>query len=79
MKSLLKTTILGTFLLVATLRVQAQAPPHPNNGGTAPTSVTNTPVGAGATLADGSFVLLALALAYACRKVYVMRTKMVKE
>jgi hypothetical protein len=79
MKSFLKTLILGTFLLAATHRVQAQAPPHPNNGGTAPVPGTNAPVGAGATLTDGSFILLALALAYAGRKLYEMHTKTAKE
>jgi hypothetical protein len=79
MKSFLKTFFLGTFLLTATLTVQAQAPPHPNNGGTTPTPGTNTPVGSGATLTDGSFILLALVLAYAGRKLYVMHTKVAKE
>jgi hypothetical protein len=80
MKSFLKTMILGVFLLVSSARLQAQVPPHPNNGGDAPAPGTNTPVGAGATLTDGSFILLALGLAYAGRKVYVAHSsKMVKE
>ncbi|MDO9254686.1 MAG: hypothetical protein Q7U54_04170 [Bacteroidales bacterium] len=78
MKSFLKTMILGAFLLVSSARIQAQVPPHPNNGGDAP-SATNTPVGAGATLTDGSFILLALGLAYAGRKIYMSHSKMVKE
>jgi hypothetical protein len=78
MKSFLKTLIFGAFLLVSSARLQAQAPPHPNNGGNAPNG-TNTPVGAGATLTDGSFILLALVLAYAGRKLYVAHSKMVKE
>jgi hypothetical protein len=79
MKSVLKTMILGAFLLVSSAGLKAQAPPHPNNGGNAPTTGTNTPVGAGATLTDGSFILLALVLAYAGRKAYVAHSKMVKE
>ncbi len=79
MKSFLKTMILGSFLLVSSARLQAQVPPHPNNGGNAPVAGTNTPVGAGATLADGTFILLALILAYAGRKLYVMHSKTAKE
>jgi len=50
----------------------AQAPPHPNGGG-APNQGNNTPVGGGAPIENGTFILFALALAYASRKVYVMR------
>ena len=49
----------------------AQSPPHPNGGG-AP-GQGNTPVGGGAPVGNGTFILFALALAYAGRKVYVMR------
>jgi hypothetical protein len=51
----------------------AQTPPHPN-GGNAPNAggTTNGPVG-GAPVGNGTFILFALALAYAGRKVYVMR------
>ena len=48
----------------------AQTPPHPN-GGNAP-GASNAPVG-GAPIGNGTFILFALALAYASRKVYVMR------
>jgi len=52
----------------------AQNPPHPN-GGNAPNAggTTNGPVGGGAPVGNGTFILFALALAYAGRKVYVMR------
>jgi hypothetical protein len=52
----------------------AQSPPHPN-GGNAPNTggTTNGPVGGGAPVGNGTFILFALALAYAGRKVYVMR------
>lgn len=79
MKLLLKTLILMVWLLISAANIKVQAQPHPNNGGTAPSSGTNTPVGAGANLTDGSFILLALALAYAGRKLYVMRSKTAKE
>jgi hypothetical protein len=49
----------------------AQNPPHPN-GGNAP-GAGNGPVGGGAPVGNGTFILFALALAYAGRKVYVMR------
>jgi hypothetical protein len=50
--------------------VSAQAPPHPGGD---PTTSGNTPVGGGAPVGNGTFILFALALAYAGRKVYVMR------
>lgn len=78
MKLFFKILVLMVWLLISTATIKVQAQPHPNNGGTAPTSVTNSPVGAGANLTDGSFILLALALAYAGRKVYVMHSKTAK-
>jgi len=54
--------------------LNAQTPPHPG-GGSAPGS-GNTVVGgtsAGAPIGSGTFILLALGLAYASRKVYTMR------
>ena len=75
MKTRIKTLILTAFLLLSTTLLQAQTPPHPNNGA-APTAIAgNKPVGGGATLADGSFILLALALAYAGRKIYEAHKK----
>jgi hypothetical protein len=50
--------------------LNAQTPPHPN-GGNAP-GPGNAPVG-GAPIENGTFILITLALAYAGRKVYVMR------
>jgi hypothetical protein len=48
------------------------AQPHPN-GGNAP-GAGNEKVGAGAPIGDGVFILLTLALGYAGRRVYKMRT-----
>jgi len=50
--------------------VSAQQPPHPGGN---PETNGNTPVGGGAPVGNGTFILFALALAYAGRKVYVMR------
>jgi hypothetical protein len=72
MKTLIKKLILTALLLASTTLLQAQAPPHPNNGGSAPTPGTNTPVGAGAPIADGQFLLMAFVMAYAGRKMYTM-------
>jgi hypothetical protein len=71
MKSYIKVLIAAALLLISTSGLQAQAPPHPNNG-VAPSAGPggNTPVGAGAPIADGQFILLALGLAYAGRKWY---------
>jgi len=71
MRSFIKILTVAAFLMTSTTILQAQAPPHPNNG--APPSSEpggNTPVGAGAPIADGQFILLALGLAYAGRKWY---------
>lgn len=51
--------------------VTAQAPPHPGGGN--PPGSGNTPVGGAAPIENGTFILITLALAYAGRKVYVLR------
>ena len=58
-------------LISSPLLMLAQSPPHPNGGG-APGN-GNTPVGGGAPIENGTFILITLALAYAGRKIYVMR------
>ena len=61
-------------LISSPLLMLAQSPPHPN-GGNAPNTggTTNGPVGGGAPIENGTFILITLALAYAGRKIYVMR------
>jgi hypothetical protein len=49
----------------------AQTPPHPGGDPTT-TGSGHAPVG-GAPIENGTFILITLALAYAGRKVYVMR------
>ena len=49
----------------------AQEPPHPGGDPTT-TGSGHAPVG-GAPIGNGTFILFALALAYAGRKVYAMR------
>jgi len=71
MKSFIKILTVAAFLMASTTILQAQAPPHPNNGAPPSSGNGNTPVGAGAPIADGQFILLALAFAYVIRKVYV--------
>ena len=63
----IKLTVITILLLLSPILMKAQAPPHPNNGG-APTPGTNTPVGAGAPIADGTYILLAFGMAYAIKK-----------
>lgn len=76
MKTGIKTLILTAFLLLSTTLLQAQSPPHPNNGFAPTTGVGgNKPVGGGAALADGSFILMALGMAYAGRKWYEVHKK----
>ena len=50
--------------------LQAQTPPHPNNG-VAPSSGgsgSNTPVGGGAPVGNGTFLLIGLAGLYGAKK-----------
>ena len=71
MKRNLKVLTIAVFLVIAPLMMFAQ--PHPN-GGNAP-GAGNEKVGAeGAPIGDGVFILLTLALGYAGRRVYKMRT-----
>ncbi len=71
MKRNLKIFALSAFLVIAPLLMFAQVPPHPNNGGAAP-SGGNTPVGGGAPVGDGVYILATLALAYGSRKIYTI-------
>ena len=73
MKRKLIVSLIAAFLLIAPIFIVAQAPPHPNNGGTAP-GVNNKPVGGGAPVGDGTFILLTLAVAFAGRKVLMLNT-----
>ena len=78
MKSFLQLLTIAVFMLASTTILNAQTPPHPNNGAAPTTGVGgNTPVGAGAPIADGQFILMALGLAYAGRKCYELHKKQV--
>jgi hypothetical protein len=72
MKRNIKILVIAVLLLTAPLLIFAQ--PHPNNGNGAP-GAGNTPVGgsSSAPIGNGTFLLLTLAMAYAGRKVYVVR------
>ena len=78
MKRNFKIILIATFLLTAPVLMFAQSPPHPNNGGAAP-NAGNHPVGGSAPVGNGTFILVALAAAYAGRKVYEMYTTTVLE
>jgi len=66
--------MIAVFLLAFTTLLQAQAPPHPNNGGNAPT--TNTPVGGGAPIGSGTMLLIGLAVLYGGKKAYSLRRRL---
>lgn len=72
MKRNFKLVLIAALLLSAPLLMFAQSPPHPNNNSGAPGS-GNTPVGAGAPIGNGTFILLTLAMAYSAWKVQVLR------
>ena len=69
MKHTLKTLLIVALLLIAPLFMFAQMPPLP---GETPPAGSEMP-GAGAPVGNGTFILLTLAVAYAARKVYVVR------
>jgi hypothetical protein len=72
--------IIAISLFVAgTLYTRAQSPPHPNNGVTPSSGNGNTPVGAGAPVGSGTYILFMLAAAYGGRKVYRQRAEVADE
>jgi hypothetical protein len=68
MKTFLRLLITAAFLFLSITLLQAQAPPHPNNGVAPSSGSGNTPVGAGAPVGSGNFLLIGLALLYATKK-----------
>jgi hypothetical protein len=68
----LLATLVFTLSFTALL---AQAPPPPN-GGSNPTSSGNTPVGNGAPIGSGLFILLGLGAAYGGKKIWDYRKKL---
>ena len=76
MKSMIKILALTAFLFALTSLPKAQAQPHPNNGGTAPGTSTNTPVGGGAPVGGGTVLLIGLAGLYGAIKAYPMRKRL---
>jgi hypothetical protein len=78
MKRNFKNLTIVALLVIAPLLMFAQGPPtDPPHPGGDPTTGGGTPVGA--SVGDGVFILLTLAVAYAGRKWYVMRTKTAEE
>ena len=71
MKRNFKVMAIAAFLIITPLFMFAQ--PHPN-GGNNPNGggTTNAPVGPSAPVGNGTFILVAMALAYAGRKVYIL-------
>lgn len=71
MNTFTKKLLLVVFALTVQLASIAQVPPHPNGGkipGSAGTN--NAPVGGGAPVGNGMFILIVLAAAYSGYKVY---------
>ncbi len=58
----------AVFLTAAPLLTLAQTPPHPN-GGSNP-GAGNGPVGGGASIESGLYILLAMGAAYGANKLY---------
>jgi len=70
MKRNLKIFLISAFLLMAPLFMIAQNPPMPGDD---PVDGQEVP-SAGAPIGNGTFILITLAVAYALRKVYEMRS-----
>ena len=60
---------LALLFTIACWSLQAQNPPHPN-GGSAPNSGTNIPVGGGAPIDGGLVIMLIAGAAYSSKKAY---------
>ena len=78
MKRSFKILIITALMAIAPVLIFAQTgnenePPHPNDPKNGGTTVGGGPP-AGAPIGNGTFILLALAAAYAGRKVYVMQS-----
>ena len=77
MKRSFRILIITAFMAIAPLLMLAQPaqnePPHPTDPKNGGTTVGGGPP-AGAPIGNGTFILLALAAAYAGRKVYVMQS-----
>ena len=75
MKNINRLLIIISFILFSNI-ISAQKPPHPN-GGKVPGSsgTTNEPVGGGAPIGSGDLILFALAVAYAGRKIQLLRSE----
>ncbi len=74
MKKQIKLIVLSAMLIAAT-GLMAQTPPPPN-GGSNPTSNGNKAVGGAAPIAEGFFILTALAAGYGTRKFYKSRQRL---
>jgi hypothetical protein len=74
MKKILQYSLLTAFLVISSF-VSINAQPHAgtNSGNTTVTGGRIGDAPAGAPVGNGTFILFALALAYAGRKVYGMR------
>ncbi|MEI6060724.1 MAG: hypothetical protein WCR72_08450 [Bacteroidota bacterium] len=70
MKKTYSLILITGFLLLSLGAISQPPPPQTGNN-----NFTNAKVGGGAPIENGSFILLTLAMAYAARKVYVMRSK----
>jgi hypothetical protein len=79
MKKSLKLFVLATLLLCFTAIAQttfAQGPPPPPSGPGAKGSSTNkAPGGGDAPIGNGTFILVALAAAYAGKKAYLVKSE----
>jgi hypothetical protein len=69
----MKKILTLSFLILSFTTILAQAPPPPNDNGSAPTSGDNTPVGGTAPIGSGMVILLGVAAAYAGKKAYNMQ------
>ena len=69
-----KILVISAIVLSLTLPLvmSAQNPPHPN-GGQAPTTTTNSPVGGGAPIGNGTYILFVLAVSYLSHKVHKLK------
>ncbi len=79
-KSLILPLLLLAFMAIAQISLAQGPPPPPSGDGAKGSSTNHAPGGtSGSPIGNGTFILLALAAAYAGRKVYMVKVAGNKE
>ena len=78
-KSFILPLLLLAFMAIAQISLAQGPPPPPSGTGAKGSSTNHAPGDSGAPIGNGTFILLALAAAYAGRKVYTVKAAETQE